>query len=105
VFEAFQKMTTPPLTKCKECGAKGSVSRLVGAGAGLIFKGSGFYATDYKRSGAKAETGEKKFDATEKKSDATEKKPDAAEKPPEKSEKKEKSETAKSKTSSPPDKS
>ena len=51
-FEAFQRMSDPPLKKCKKCGARGSVSRLISAGAGVIFKGSGFYATDYKRSGS-----------------------------------------------------
>jgi putative FmdB family regulatory protein len=47
-FEAFQKMTDLPLSQCPECG--GPVQRLIGAGMGLIFKGSGFYITDYKKS-------------------------------------------------------
>lgn len=46
LFEEFQKMTDPPLTKCKFCG--GPVQRLISGGAGLIFKGSGFYITDYR---------------------------------------------------------
>ena len=46
-FEAFQSMTAEPLKKCPKC--KGKVKRLIGTGAGLIFKGSGFYATDYKK--------------------------------------------------------
>lgn len=45
-FESFQKMTDKPLKKCPEC--KGAVKRLIGTGAGIIFKGSGFYQTDYK---------------------------------------------------------
>ena len=45
-FEQFQNMTDPPLEKCPECS--GRVRRLIGGGAGIIFKGSGFYATDYK---------------------------------------------------------
>lgn len=45
-FEAFQSMTDAPLRKCPECG--GRVRRLIGAGAGIIFKGSGFHATDYR---------------------------------------------------------
>jgi len=45
-FEAFQSMTDKPLRKCPECG--GRVRRLIGAGAGIIFKGSGFHATDYR---------------------------------------------------------
>jgi len=46
-FEEFQAMTDAPLEKCPKCGGK--VQRLIGAGAGLIFKGSGFYLTDYKK--------------------------------------------------------
>ncbi len=46
-FEAFQRMTDEPLSKCPEC--EGAVKRLIGTGAGIIFKGSGFYETDYKR--------------------------------------------------------
>ena len=40
-------MSAPSLTKCPKC--KGKVDRLIGRGAGIIFKGSGFYETDYKR--------------------------------------------------------
>ena len=47
LFEEFQSMTAKPLKKCPECGGK--VKRLIGTGAGIIFKGSGFYETDYKR--------------------------------------------------------
>lgn len=46
-FEAFQSMKDEPLTKCPKC-KKSGVKRLVGGGAGLIFKGTGFYITDYK---------------------------------------------------------
>ena len=46
-FEEFQKMTDDPLTECPKCG--GEVKRLIGAGIGPIFKGSGFYETDYKK--------------------------------------------------------
>jgi len=45
-------MTDAPLEKCPECG--GGVRKLISAGGGLIFKGSGFYITDYKRKGEKA---------------------------------------------------
>ncbi len=45
-FEVFQKMSAEPLKLCPKCG--GEVKRLIGAGAGPIFKGSGFYQTDYK---------------------------------------------------------
>ncbi|GMO30236.1 MAG: hypothetical protein LBG79_03880 [Spirochaetaceae bacterium] len=43
-FEAFQSMKDEPLTSCPECG--GGVKRVVSGGAGVIFKGSGFYTTD-----------------------------------------------------------
>ena len=46
-FEAFQRITEAPLKKCPKCGGK--PERLIGGGVGLIFKGSGFYITDYKR--------------------------------------------------------
>lgn len=45
-FEISQNMSDAPLKRCPEC--KGKVNRLIGGGAGVIFKGSGFYATDYK---------------------------------------------------------
>jgi putative FmdB family regulatory protein len=46
-FEKFQPMKDEPLAKCPKCG-RASLKRLVGGGAGLIFKGSGFYSTDYR---------------------------------------------------------
>ncbi len=46
-FEEFQSMSAKPLKKCPKCG-KMSVKRLIGTGAALIFKGSGFYETDYR---------------------------------------------------------
>jgi len=56
-FELFQSMRDEPLKKCPKCKKTG-VKRLVGGGAGLIFKGSGFYITDYKKkSGAGSESG------------------------------------------------
>ncbi len=50
-FEAFQSMKDDPLKVCT-CGKKGKVRRKIGGGAGLIFKGSGFYITDYKKTGS-----------------------------------------------------
>lgn len=47
-FEVFQSMKDKPLTKCPQSGCGGKVKRLLGTGAGLIFKGSGFYITDYR---------------------------------------------------------
>src|SRR5437660_10619108 len=59
-FERFQPITAAPIKRCPECG-KAKVKRLIGAGAGMIFKGSGFYITDYRSEGynkaAKAEEG------------------------------------------------
>ena len=49
-FEAFQSIKEEPLKKCPKCGK--SVRRLFGGGLGIIFKGSGFYTTDNKRSSA-----------------------------------------------------
>jgi putative FmdB family regulatory protein len=46
-FEQFQSMTAKPLRKCPSCGRQ-SLKRLIGTGAGIIFKGSGFYETDYR---------------------------------------------------------
>jgi putative FmdB family regulatory protein len=46
-FEHFQKMSDELLKKCPKCGKK--VHRLIGGGSGIIFKGSGFYETDYKK--------------------------------------------------------
>jgi putative FmdB family regulatory protein len=55
-FEQFQSMRDPPLRRCPKC-RKLALKRLIGGGAGLIFKGSGFYITDYKNKGtAPAET-------------------------------------------------
>ncbi|MGB2630068.1 MAG: FmdB family zinc ribbon protein [Candidatus Omnitrophota bacterium] len=47
-FEAFQSMMDEPLKNCPECN--GRVRRLISTGAGIIFKGKGFYQTDYKSS-------------------------------------------------------
>ncbi len=47
-FELLQKMNEKPLAKCPKCGSD-KVKRLIGAGTGIIFKGTGFYETDYKR--------------------------------------------------------
>ena len=51
-FEHFQKISDENLTNCPKCN--GHVKRLIGAGSSPIFKGSGFYQTDYKNSGKKA---------------------------------------------------
>lgn len=77
-FETMHSMTAPVLRKCPKCG-KLKLERLISGGAGVIFKGSGFYETDYKRNrgGGSSDTGSSepkkpepaKSDATEKKSE------------------------------------
>jgi putative FmdB family regulatory protein len=58
-FEQFQRMSEPPVGECPECGAP--AERQLSAGAGLLFKGSGFYITDYRsdsyRKAAAADSG------------------------------------------------
>ena len=51
IFEEFQSITSEPGAVCPKCGKK-DTKRLIGGGAGIIFKGSGFYTTDYKKSSA-----------------------------------------------------
>ncbi|MDD5217694.1 MAG: zinc ribbon domain-containing protein [Candidatus Omnitrophica bacterium] len=46
-FEKFHSITAKPIKKCPKCG-KMSVKRLISSGAGVLFKGSGFYQTDYR---------------------------------------------------------
>lgn len=59
-FEKYQSMSDAPLAVCPKelCGmkrwGKGRVKKMIGAGAGLIFKGSGFYITDYRSENYKA---------------------------------------------------
>ena len=64
-FEKLQSITANSLRKCPKCG-KQSLKRLIGTGAGVIFKGSGFYATDYRsdsyKQAAKSETSSPKTD-------------------------------------------
>jgi len=66
-FEEFQSITAKPLRTCPECGKK-KLKRLIGTGAGIIFKGSGFYQTDYRsESYKKAAESEKKSSDDKKK--------------------------------------
>jgi len=50
-FEEFQKITDDPIVSCPKCNGK--VRRIISGGAGLLFKGSGFYITDYRSDGYK----------------------------------------------------
>lgn len=52
-FEEFQSIIDDPISVCPEC--KGKPERLISGGAGLLFKGSGFYITDYRNSKYKAD--------------------------------------------------
>lgn len=58
-FEEFQSMSDKPLKICPVCKKKG-LQRLIGTGSAVIFKGSGFYETDYKSNSRGRDTGEKK---------------------------------------------
>ena len=68
-FEAFQSITAEPLTVCqnKDCGGK--VKRLFSGGAGFLFKGSGFYITDYRsdsyKKAAQSDTGSSTSSSTD----------------------------------------
>lgn len=68
-FEELQSFSEPPLTKCPKC-KKNKLERLFGGGGAIIFKGSGFYETDYRR------TGDGKKDAEPKSEPKTETKPE-----------------------------
>jgi putative FmdB family regulatory protein len=88
LFEELQSMNAVPLVDCPDCG-KPALKRLIAGGAGMVFKGSGFYLTDYGKAGsAKASPSS------------------SSGKPSEKSEKSEKAETSeKSETSGKSEKS
>ena len=83
-WEEFQSITAEPTKQCPSCGKK-KAKRLIGGGAGLIFRGSGFYLTDYRSdaykksaeadkapssdSSSKSDSGSKGSDSSSKKSD------------------------------------
>jgi len=78
-FELFQSITARSLRKCPKCG-RASLKRLIGTGGGVIFKGSGFYQTDYRsESYKKAEKSEAKAGG-EKKTEAKDSAPKSAQK-------------------------
>lgn len=54
-FELFQSITAAPEKKCPKCGSE--LRKKISRGAGLVFKGSGFYITDYKKSGSNGNGG------------------------------------------------
>jgi putative FmdB family regulatory protein len=65
-FEQFQSMKDKPLRTCPACGKK-TLKRLIGVGGGIIFKGSGFYETDYRSDSYKTAAKKEKEAATDKK--------------------------------------
>lgn len=71
-FELFQRMSEDPVDTCPQCGAP--AERLLSAGAGLLFKGSGFYITDYRsdsyKKAAEKESGSSKSDGGSSKGDS-----------------------------------
>ena len=65
-LDKFQSITARPLRKCPKCGRK-QLKRLIGMGAGIIFKGSGFYETDYRSESYKEAKKKEEKPATESK--------------------------------------
>ena len=63
-FEMFQSITAAPCVKCPKCGGK--LRKLIGTGAAVIFKGSGFYATDYRSEEYKKKAKEEKVSGEKK---------------------------------------
>ncbi len=78
-FDEFQRMTEAPLTTCKFCG--GQVERLISAGSGFLFKGSGFYITDNRSEKYKSAASNDKPVETKSGSPSTDKKPASDKKP------------------------
>ena len=66
-FQAVQKITAKPGAKCPKCGAK--AERQITGGAGLVFKGSGFYLTDYGRAGQSRKSDSESSGGSEKAAD------------------------------------
>lgn len=69
VFEKFQSISDPPAKRCPKCRSK--VKKLLSAGAGIIFKGSGFYQTDYRSDGYKKAAKADKESGSETKKDSS----------------------------------
>src|SRR5688572_19063563 len=88
-FELFQKMSDLPARSCPECGSP--AERVVSGGAGFVFKGAGFYITDYRSEDykKKAQTDSPGSDPSPGKGEKSDKKPEKKADASEKSEKKE----------------
>ncbi|HAK94207.1 MAG TPA: FmdB family transcriptional regulator [Planctomycetes bacterium] len=76
--ERFEPMSASAPKRCPACKAPRSFTRRIGVGAGIIFRGSGFYETDYKRKGANGKAAERAPESTPAPSAASEPKKDAA---------------------------
>ena len=76
-FELFQYITDKPVSKCSKCGGK--VERLISGGSGVLFKGSGFYITDYRsesyKKAAKADNPKKAISSEKSKKSSSESTP------------------------------
>jgi putative FmdB family regulatory protein len=101
VFEEYQPITSDPLTMCPNCG-KHSLRRAMGGGGGIIFKGSGFYQTDYKKNGSSPSTSTETKKKTETKTTG---KKDGETKPVDSKSSETKSKSSDPKSSTPPKKS
>jgi putative FmdB family regulatory protein len=71
-FSEFQRIVDPPIRNCPKCHRKNSVEQIISGGSGLIFKGSGFYTTDYRNKGSSS--GSDKGHPEPKKADSGDKK-------------------------------
>jgi putative FmdB family regulatory protein len=78
-MEEFQQITEDPLVHCPNCKTD-NLARIMGTGVGLIFKGSGFYQTDYKKESPKKDSSPKEGEKKPSKPDAGTKPPDSTEK-------------------------
>ncbi len=87
-FERFQNMSDEPLKRCPKCRCK--VRRLIGSGAGIIFKGSGFYETDYRSKSYQDEAGKEAKAKKETKTSASDSKSKSGKSKPADSKKKSK---------------
>lgn len=74
-FEQFQFITARLLRKCPSCGEK-QLKRLIGSGSGIIFKGSGFYQTDYRSKNYKDAQKKEKTEKKDTKTESKETKPE-----------------------------
>lgn len=77
-FEKFQSMKDKPVQRCPKCRHK--VRKLLGSGAGIIFKGTGFYETDYKRSSVSSKSERDFSNSSEKASSSSESKSTSSDK-------------------------